>query len=71
MSLHGSPHNDQQLIRDLDRRIRALENPRSIKLGMWMVSVSPVTGDLVADHIPSGRREQLAAGEPFTTYKED
>ncbi|WP_156119414.1 hypothetical protein [Corynebacterium humireducens] len=70
MSLHTSPTSDAEWARRVEKRLTALENPRSIRMGNWMVSVSPVTGDLVADHIPTGRRDTLAAAEPRTVDKE-
>jgi len=33
-------------------------------MGNWMISVSDVSGSLVADHIPTGRRTILADAEP-------
>lgn len=70
MSLHSSPTNDAEWARKVEQRLRALEQPRSIRMGNWMVSVSPVTGNLVADHIPTGRRDTLAEAEPRTPDKE-
>lgn len=64
MALNSRPTNDAEWARDVDRRLRALENPRSMKMGNWVLSVSPITGDLVADHIPTGRRETLANAIP-------
>lgn len=66
MALHGKPKTDQQWAREVERRLTALEHPRSIRMGNWMVSVSPVTGNLVADHIPTGRRDTLAQAQPDT-----
>lgn len=72
MALSGKPKNDAEWARQIDRRLRKLENPRSMRMGNWMVSVSPISGDLVADHIPTGRRVSMAAAEPETVYnKED
>lgn len=71
MSLHGSPTNSAEWARAVERRLSALENPRSIRMGNWMVSVSPITGSLVADHIPTGRRETLADAEPRTQYEQE
>lgn len=66
MSLHNSPANDSEWARKVEKRLRTLENPRSIRMGHWMISVSPISGDLIADHIPTGRRDTLAAAEPHT-----
>lgn len=64
MSLHSKPTNDAEWARTIEKRLAALENPRSIRLGNWMVSVSPISGDLIADHIPTGRRDTLAQAQP-------
>lgn len=58
------PRNDAEWARSIDRRLKALESPRSIRMGNWMISVSDVSGSLVADHIPTGRRTILADAEP-------
>lgn len=68
MSLHDKPTSNAEWARRVERRLRALENPRSIRMGNWMISVSPVSGSLVADHIPTGRRDILADAEPHTNY---
>lgn len=64
MTLNRRPTTDAQWARDIDRRLRALESPRMITIGAWAISVSPISGDLVADHIPTGRRHVVAASEP-------
>lgn len=66
MSLGSSPRSDAGWARDVERRLRQLETPRSVRMGPWMISVSPISGDLVADHIPSGSREVIAAAKPET-----
>lgn len=64
MTLNGRPTTDAQWAREVEKRLRALERPRMVTLGPWQVSVSPISGDLVADHIPTGRRRVIAAAEP-------
>ena len=71
MALHDRPKSDAEWARKVERRLRRLENPRSMRMGNWMVSVSPVTGNLVADHIPTGRRATLAAAEPPTRNSDE
>lgn len=66
MALHGRPKTDAEWARKVEKRLRALERPRRMRMGNWQVSVSPVSGDLIADHIPTGRREVLAAAQPHT-----
>lgn len=70
MALNEKPKSDAEWARKVEKRLRRLENPRFVRLGNWMVSVSPVTGDLVADHIPTGRRDTLAAAEPESVKNE-
>ena len=70
MALHDRPKSDAEWARQIERRLRRLENPRSIRMGNWSISVSPVTGNLVADHIPTGRRDVLADAQPATIYDE-
>ena len=62
--LDSTPAGDAAWARKVDQRLRRLENPRQVKIGNWCVSVSPISDDLVADHIPTGRRIVLAAAEP-------
>lgn len=70
MPLNANPTNAAEWARHIESRLRALENPRSIRLGNWLLSVSPNTGDLVADHIPTGRRIAIAEAEARAYYKE-
>lgn len=65
MALHDKAHNDAEWARRVEQRLLDLEHPRSVRLGNWMVSVSQETGNLVADHIPTGRRDVLAAARPL------
>ena len=58
MTLNGRPTTDAQWAREVEKRLRALERPRMVTLGPWQVSVSPISGDLIADHIPT------MAGDP-------
>ena len=62
--LDSTPSGDAAWARKVDRRLRQLENPRQVTIGQWCLSVSPISGNLVADHIPTGRRTYLAAAEP-------
>ncbi|MDO5730771.1 hypothetical protein [Corynebacterium sphenisci] len=64
MSGQRNPTTDAEWARQVDRRLRALERTRLVTLGRWCVHESPVSGDLVADHIPTGRRIVIAAAEP-------
>lgn len=66
MSLNQKPTTNAEWARQVERRLKALENPRSIRMGNWMISVSPITGNLIADHIPTGRRDTIADAEPTT-----
>ncbi|MDO4610953.1 MAG: hypothetical protein Q4B41_09920 [Corynebacterium sp.] len=58
------PLSDAEWAREVERRLRALEHGRMVTLGRWCVHESPVSGDLVADHVPTGRRIVVAAAEP-------
>lgn len=60
MTLGKTPHSDAEWARDVDRRLRRLEHPRQVILGTWSIHVSEHSGDLVADHIPTGRRRIIA-----------
>lgn len=73
MATGRTPRNDAEWARRVERRLKALEAPRSVRLGNWLVSVSDISGSLVADHIPTGRRNILADAEPVyrTEKKED
>lgn len=71
MALGRKPTTDAEWARSVERRLRHLENPRALRMGNWMISVSPVSGDLIADHIPTGRRVTLAAAEPETAYDKE
>lgn len=41
-------------MRDFDRRIGALEHPASMRVGQWVLSTSPDTGNLIASHVGGG-----------------
>ena len=73
MAIGRTPRNDAEWARRVERRLKALESPRSVRLGNWVVSVSDISGSLVADHIPTGRRNILEDAEPVyrTETKED
>lgn len=58
------PKNDAEWARRVEKRLKDLESPRSMRMGNWMISVSDISGSLVADHIPTGRRTILADAEP-------
>ena len=73
MAAGRTPRNDAEWARGVEKRLKALESPRTVRLGNWVVSVSDISGSLVADHIPTGRRNILADAEPVyrTEKKED
>lgn len=73
MAAGRTPRNDAEWARRVEKRLKALESPRTVRLGNWVVSVSDISGSLVADHIPTGRRNILADAEPVyrTETKED
>lgn len=60
MTLDRTPTNDAEWARAVERRLRRLEHPRQVILGTWSLHVSEHSGDLVADHIPTGRRIVVA-----------
>ena len=64
MAAGRTPRNDAEWARRVEKRLKALEAPRTVRLGNWVVSVSDISGSLVADHIPTGRRNILADAEP-------
>lgn len=70
MSLHTTPHTDAEWARSVEQRLARLEAPRTIRMGPWVISVSPVSGDLIADHIPTGRRTSIAVSMPEERRKE-
>lgn len=60
---HGSrPANDAEWARQVEKRLRALENPTSIRMGAWTISVGQF-GDLVADNHDTNRRYMIASGD--------
>lgn len=46
--------NDAELARNFDRRIGAAENPTAVRMGQWVMSTSPDTGNLIASHVDGG-----------------
>lgn len=66
MTLDRTPTTDAQWARAVERRLRRLETPSRVTLGTWDIHVSTITGDLIADHVPTGRRITIAAAEPHT-----
>lgn len=63
------PKTDQELVRDIDRRIDKLERPSSVRVGRWVLSTSSETGNLVASHGDGG--SVVLATVPPTTQKPD
>lgn len=47
------PQTDQELMRDFNERIRALEHPGAARVGKWVLSTGPA-GDLVASYVGGG-----------------
>lgn len=48
------PKNDAEFARNVDRRINQVENPVSQRVGDWVLSTNPNTGDLLASHVDGG-----------------
>lgn len=69
MSYGRRPKTDAEWAREVERRLSRLENPRSVRMGDWQISVSPVSGNLVADYVPTGRRVTLAVGQDKDFYE--
>lgn len=63
------PRNDRELMRDFDRRIDALEHPASVRVGQWVLSTSPDTGNLIASHGDGG--SVVLAEVPPSTQEPD
>lgn len=60
MALNDTPQDLGDAVRQLRKRIDALERPSSVHLGQWHIHQSQY-GDLVADNINTGIRYTLAA----------
>lgn len=48
------PKNDQEWARNTQKRLEAVENPTSTRVGEWVLSTSPDTGNLIASHVDGG-----------------
>lgn len=48
------PKNDQEWARNVEKRQRQLEHPTSQRVGDWVLSTHPDTGDLIASNVNGG-----------------
>lgn len=58
--LNTTPGNSGDAMLELRRRIEALERPKSVMIGQWIIHQSQY-GDLVADNMNTGERSVIAA----------
>lgn len=63
------PKTNQELVRDMDRRIDKLERPSSVRVGRWVLSTSSDTGNLIASHGDGG--SVVLATVPPSTQQPD
>jgi hypothetical protein len=48
------PQTDEEWARNTQRRIEQVEHPASTRIGAWVLSTNPDTGDLIASHVEGG-----------------
>lgn len=48
------PKNDQEWARNTQKRLEAVENPTSTRVGEWVLSTDPESGNLIASHVDGG-----------------
>ncbi|AXN53301.1 minor tail protein [Mycobacterium phage Thonko] len=53
---------DEEWVRDINRRVRRLENPGSVRVGPWVLQNNPLTGSLIASR--PGQSVDLGTSEP-------
>lgn len=63
------PKNDAEFARNMDRRVNAVENPVSQRVGDWVLSTNPDTGDLLASHVDGG--STVLSRRPISTQNPD
>lgn len=56
------PKNNQEWARNQQRRTEQLENPTATRMGDWVLSTQPGTGNLQASHVDGG--SVVLAGKP-------
>lgn len=56
-----APRNDQELIREMLRRITALERPDVARIGPWTLTESPA-GELLATNTETGQSGVVQIG---------
>lgn len=48
------PKNDEEWARNTQRRIEQVENPSSTRIGAWVLSTDPESGNLIASNVNGG-----------------
>lgn len=54
MSKDKPPRDDRELVRDMDDRIDKVERSSATRVGKWVLSTSPDTGNLIASYVDGG-----------------
>lgn len=57
-----TPKSDAEFARNTQRRLEQVEHPSSARVGNWVLSTSPETGDLIASNVNGG--SVVVANEP-------
>ncbi|AHZ95290.1 minor tail protein [Mycobacterium phage Manad] len=63
-----APTTDGELARQFHERIRRLENPRSVRVGPWVIATDPITGDLKASR--PGQTLMLGGDQPVEVVEQ-
>lgn len=56
VKMKAPPKTNAEWARSVDKRAGELENPDSQRIGLWVLSTDPDTGNLIASHVDGGRR---------------
>lgn len=48
------PKNDAEWARGIQKRVEGVENPTSQRMGSWVISEDPTSGNLIASHVNGG-----------------
>jgi hypothetical protein len=63
------PKNDAEWARNTEKRLNAAENPTAVRIGEWVLSTDPDTGNLIGSHVDGGSK--IIAVKPAASENPD
>lgn len=63
------PKDDAEWARNTEKRLNAAENPTAVRVGEWVLSTDPETGNLIGSHVDGGSK--ILATKPAASENPD